>query len=164
MAMGSEPRGVSNLSDDLLRAIGAVSAEWAVLEYEMSRATVACLTAHGNAASKNLDNLSFLARRVAFEDSLSWSNVPSSIQSDGFSLSDRIEKTENDRHRIIHGMAEAFEVNQPEILFSRTMGVLWFADRFTVRQIEEIADRIKRLREDIAVFGAYLWLSRSIAE
>ena len=70
MAMGSEPRGVSNLSDDLLRAIGAVSAERAVLEYEMSRATVACLTAHGNATSKNLDNLSFLARRVAFEEFL----------------------------------------------------------------------------------------------
>jgi hypothetical protein len=154
----------SGLSDDLLRAIGSVSAQWAVLEYQMSRATVAGLTAFGNTGSKQLNSLSFLARRVAFEDALSWSNVPSSVQGEGYDLVDRIEKIENDRHKIIHGMAEEIDPIHPEVLFSRTTEVLWFSQRFTVAEIERIADRIGDLNLDIFAFAVKLWCSRPIAE
>lgn len=154
----------SGLSDDLLRAIGSVSAQWAVLEYQMSRATVAGLTVFGNKGSTQLNSLSFLARRVAFEDALSWSNVPSSVQGEGYDLVDRIEKIENDRHKIIHGMAEEIDPIHPEVLFSRTTEVLWFSQRFTVAEIEMIADRIGDLNLDIIAFAVKLWCSRPIAE
>jgi hypothetical protein len=60
----------------------------------MSRATVAGLTAYGNEASKQLNKLSFLARREAFKDALSWSNVPSRVRDEGYDLSNRIEMIE----------------------------------------------------------------------
>jgi hypothetical protein len=154
----------SDLSDDLLRAIGAVSAQWAVLEYQMSRATVASLTAYGNQASKQLNSLSFLARRVAFKDALTWSNVPSSVQDEGYDLANRIEEIEAERHKIIHGMAEQVDLIHPEILFSRTMEDLWFSERFTVAEIEAIADRISDLSLDVFTFAVRLWCSRPIAE
>ena len=159
-----QPHMKSDLSDDLLRAIGAVSAQWAVLEYQMSRATVAGLTAYGNEASKQLNKMSFLARRKAFKDALSWSNVPSRVRDEGYDLSKRIEMIENERHRIIHGMAEEIDSIRPEVLFSRTMGDLWFNQRFTVADIEAIADQIGDLNLDISVFAVMLWSSRPIAE
>jgi hypothetical protein len=148
----------SELSDDLLRAIGAVSAQWAVLEYEMSRATVACLKKFSNEPSERLNNLSFKDRRVAFGEALSWPNVTPSVKTEGSELLARIKRTENDRHEIIHGMAEEFDVLQSEVLFSRIVGdVLWFNKRFTVAGIEAIADRIGELRLDIFKFAFKLW-------
>ena len=150
----------SGLSDDLLRAIGAVSAQWAVLEYELSRATVACLTKFSNEPSKDLNKVPFAARRTAFEDALNWPNVTASVRIEGSELLNRIKGIEEDRHKIIHGMAEAFDVDKPEVLFSRTMGVLWFNQRFTVAGIEAIADRIGDLHSAISKFAIKLWLAR----
>src|SRR5215510_13285441 len=96
----------SSLSDDLLRAIGAVSAQWAVLEYQMSRATVACLTKFSDDPPKKVaapNDLSFRARRTMFKDALSGPSVPASVQSEGSELLDRIRELENERHKIIHG-------------------------------------------------------------
>jgi hypothetical protein len=41
-----------NLGDDVLIAIGSVSAQWATLEYYMSRATHSCCNKHGNPLPK----------------------------------------------------------------------------------------------------------------
>ena len=150
----------SDLSDNLLRAIGAVSAQWAVLEYRMSRATVACLTKFSDDPPKKmagLNSLSFAARRGMFEVALSGSNVPSSVKIEGSRILDQIKRIENDRHKVIHGMAEEIEVLQPEVLFSRTMGELWFNERFTVVHIEAIADRIGDLNQEIFEFARKLW-------
>jgi hypothetical protein len=150
------------LSDDLLRAIGAVSAQWAVLEYQMSRATVACLTKFSNDPSKRvaaLNNLSFVVRRGVFKDALNGPNVTPSVKIEGSKLLARIKGIENERHKIIHGMAEEIDVLQPEVLFSRTMamGELWFSEHFTVADIEAIADRIGDLNLEIFEFAAKLW-------
>jgi hypothetical protein len=149
----------SDLSDDLLRAIGAVSAQWAVLEYEMSRATVACLTKFSNEPSKQLNNLSFKDRRAAFGKALKGLNVTPSVRIEGSELLDRIKGIENERHKIIHGMAEEFDVLGLEVLFSRTTGTgaLWFNQRFTVAEIEAIADQIGDLNLKIFEFAFKLW-------
>jgi hypothetical protein len=150
----------SDLSDDLLRAIGAVSAQWAVLEYQMSRATVACLTKFSNDPSKGvaaLNKLSFAARRGLFEDALNGPDVTPSVKIEGSKLLARIKGIENERHKIVHGMAEELDPIHPEILFSRTMGELWFSERFTVADIEAIADRIGDLHLEILGFAAKLW-------
>jgi hypothetical protein len=150
----------SGLSDDLLRAIGAVSAQWAVLEYQMCRATVACLTKFSNDPSKRvaaLNNLSFAVRRGLFKDALNGPNVTPSVKIEGSKLLARIKGIENERHKIIHGMAEEIDALQTGVLFSRTMGELWFSEHFTVADIEAIADRIGDLHLEIFEFAAKLW-------
>jgi hypothetical protein len=154
----------SELPDDLLRAIGAVSALWAVLEYEMSRATVACIKKFSDNPSERMASLnsrSFAKRREVFEDVLKGDNVTPSVRNEGSGLLDRIKRVENDRHNIVHGMAEQIDLLRPEVLFSRTVGnELWFNQRFDVADIEAIADRIGDLHLAISKFALKLWLAR----
>jgi hypothetical protein len=152
-----------SISDEIVRAIGLVSAHWAVLEYYVARTTIACLTKYGNPGSRGAERTAFMERRQAFFDSFEWDNVDSETQERGIALADRIETVENKRHIIIHGMAEQL-ADQYDVQFTRAGPEKhWFNEHFTERQILDIADEIADINGDLAVLYIDLWLSSAIA-
>lgn len=151
------------IDDDILLAIGNVSAQWSVLEYYVSRTTIACLHMFENEPSEHFDRTSFMLRRTAFYESLIWPNVHAEAQTAGMTLILRIEEAEDKRHKIIHGMATQFEQNQlkggpRQAHFSRPHPTkLWFDQNFTSAQIMQIANEIADINGDLIHFYFYLW-------
>jgi hypothetical protein len=94
-----------DLGDDVLIAIGSVSAQWATLEYYMSRVSHSCCAQYSNTPSKLLASMAFGDRRKAFLEAFNWESVPEDLRQSARDLADRIEAVENKRHKIIHGMA-----------------------------------------------------------
>jgi hypothetical protein len=92
-----------DLGDDVLIAIGSVSAEWAALEFYMSRATHSCCNNHGNPLPK-LSGWSFGQRRDAFIEAFEGKNVAPDARQRALDLAHRIRAAENKRHKIIHGI------------------------------------------------------------
>jgi hypothetical protein len=98
-------RYVLNLTDEVLIAIGSVSAQWATLEYYLARTTGTLAERGNNPVSKLAARIAFLERRNAFVASAEWPNVPANVKLRVKELADRMEQAENKRHKIIHGMA-----------------------------------------------------------
>jgi hypothetical protein len=161
---------MSDLSDDVLIAIGAVSAQWATLEYYMSRATHSCCNIHGNPLPKLIGG-TFVQRRDAFIEAFKGQNVAPNTKERALDLADRIKTAENKRHKIIHGMAnEAADHGDEEIPSAprdKIISILrdhpqhYFAERLTVAQITDIASEIEGINTDMQELYVSLWLSRS---
>jgi hypothetical protein len=114
-----------------------------------------------NQLSCHFNKTGFFERREAFYESLTWPNVPPEIKEAGVKLIERIAQAENKRHTIIHGMASEAEGPQPteatRILIAREHSKYWFAEHFTVGQIEAIADEIADINGDLLRLLMYLY-------
>jgi hypothetical protein len=156
-----------DLSDDVLLAIGAVSAQWATLEYYLSRTTLICLEKFKNKPPKLSKNQPFNERRDAFVDALMWSNVPAHVQQWGIDLGNRIEAVEDKRHKIIHGMANEVSDNREDddapppnsltVSIVRDHPKHFFMERLTVNEIGDIATEIANINEDMVRLYLFLW-------
>jgi hypothetical protein len=153
-----------SLSPEVLIAIGSVSAQWATLEYYMARTTLGCVEKFQNPMSVLFKKTAFFERREAFYESLTWPNVTPEIQEAGVDLVDRISQAEDKRHTIIHGMASEYTTegarlpaDSPKILIAREHPKYWFGERFTVGQIEAIADEIADINGDLLRLYLYLY-------
>jgi hypothetical protein len=154
-----------SLSPEVLIAIGSVSAQWARLEYYMARTTLRCVQKFQNPLSDHFNKTAFVERREAFYESLNWENVPAELTHAGVELIDRIKLAEHGRHTIVHGMAnesmaegEASPADFPKILIAHEHPTKhWFADRFTLAQIEGIANEIADINGDLLRFYLYLY-------
>jgi hypothetical protein len=154
-----------SLSSDVLIAIGSVSAQWATLEYYMARTTLRCAEKFQNPVSEFFKRVAFVERREAFLESLTWPSVPPEVKEAGVKLIDRIKLAEQNRHTIIHGMASEYTTaegdplpaNSPKILIAREHPKHWFAERFTLAQIEAIANEIADINGDLLNLYFYLF-------
>ena len=78
-------------------------------------------------------------------------------------LIERIAQAENKRHTIIHGMASEttaegrLPAEATKILIAREHPKYWFAQHFTVGQIEAIADEIADINGDLLRLFLYLY-------
>jgi hypothetical protein len=157
-----------NLGDDVLIAIGSVSAQWATLEYYMSRATHSCCNKHGNPLPKLIGG-TFGQRRDAFIEAFKGENVAPDTRHRALDLADRIKAAENQRHKIIHGMANEFSDHGDEeipgaprdkiISILRDHPKHYFAERLTVAQITDIAVEIEGINTDMQQLYVSLWVS-----
>lgn len=137
-----------SLSQDVYTAIGTVSAQWSALEYYVARITSRLSEHFKNPISKQFSDTSFMKRRSAFYESLCWPNIPPYLQEYGVGALSYIERCENERHQIIHGMASETEISgqnvPPEklIVVMRDHPKLFFTEHFAISEIHQIADRI----------------------
>jgi hypothetical protein len=165
-----EDYSMSDLGNDVLIAIGSVSAEWASLEYYMSRVTHSCWRKYGGPPPKLIGSMSFVDRRKAFVEVVKMENVAPDTKHRTLDLAARIEAAENKRHLIIHGMASEFSDNRDEempvatgdkiISFLRDHPKHYFAERLTVAQITDIAGEIQGINTDMQELYVSLWFSR----
>jgi hypothetical protein len=153
-----------SLSDEVLIAIGSVSAQWATLEYYMARATIGCSEKFKNPLSKSFKKTGFGDRREAFAEALTQSNVPPEIQDAGERLIARIASAEDKRHTIVHGMASELTTGDGplpagavKVLIAREHPKYWFAEHFTIGQITAIVDEIADINGDLLRLYLYLY-------
>jgi hypothetical protein len=151
-----------DLSDDLLRAIGSVSAQWATLEYYMLRTTHLILQRFANEPPNLSKNKPFNELREAFAAAFMWSNVPPVDQQIGTDLALRIETVEHKRHKLIHGMIDEYTDDHGEALprdaesirIMREHPKHYFTEHMSMAQVWEAADEIADINEDM--FKLYL--------
>jgi hypothetical protein len=156
-----------DLGNDVLIAIGSVSAEWATLEYYMSRVTLSAYDKYGKAPSRSLASISFYERQKAFRHAFEGENVAEDERKFAQEIADKIGLAENKRHKIIHGMANAVSRNDVEdftspdkvFTFLRDHPKHFFAERFTVDEIAAIASEIASINADMVKLYFSLWLS-----
>jgi hypothetical protein len=151
-----------SLSPEVLIAIGSVSAQWATLEYYMARTTLRCAEKFQNPLSDRFKNVPFVERREAFRESLTWPSVPPEVKEAGLKLIERTKVAEQHRHTIIHGMASESTTAEgpeeaPNILIAREHPKHWFAERFTLVEIQGIADEIADINGDLLNLYFYLY-------
>ena len=145
-----------DLGNDVLIAIGSVSAEWATLEYYMSRVTLSAYDKYGKAPSRSLASISFYERQKAFRHAFEGENVAEDERKSAQEIADKIGLAENKRHKIIHGMANEFADNGEDLATSDKVVTImrdhpkhWFAEQFTVEQIAAIANEIASINADM---------------
>jgi|ERR1700704_3922217 hypothetical protein len=145
-----------DLGNDVLIAIGSVSAEWATLEFYMSRVTHSACTRYGKEPPATLASMSFVERRKAFCRAFEGANVPEDERKFAQEIADKIKLAENKRHTIIHGMANEFADNGEDLATSDKVVTImrdhpkhWFAEQFTVEQIAAIANEIASINADM---------------
>jgi hypothetical protein len=150
------------LSQEALVAIGSVSVQWATLEFYMVRTTKACLDRFKNEPSNRSEKTAFLERRAAFREAFLWPNVPSTAREAADDIYDRICATENNRHKIIHGMANEYTTENGrlpgdalKVHLLREHPKHFFAEVLSVPQIEAIANEIADINGDL--FQLFLW-------
>ena len=151
-----------DLSDDLLRAIGTVSAQWSSLEYYMARTTHMIQKRYANAALVLSKSAPFKERRNAFAAAFMLPNVPPQDQQIGTELAGRIEAAEGKRHVLIHGMASEdtdddggqLPPDYDSVLIIRDHPKHYFAERMSMTQIWDIVDEIAYINGDL--FKLYL--------
>jgi hypothetical protein len=150
-------RFVLGLSDDLLIAIGTVSANWAALEYYLVRTTRVCWERFGNTPPGEPKNQNFVETRNAF-----LASMPDSLKKAGSELVERIKAAENKRHKLIHGMAseDTDELGDPlplgdeSVRFQRDHPKHYFTEHMSVTQVRDVADEIADINGDL--FELYL--------
>jgi hypothetical protein len=89
-----EDYSMPDLGNDVLIAIGSVSAEWATLEYYMSRVTLSAYDKYGKAPSKSLASISFYERQKAFRHAFEGENVAEDKRKFAQEIADKIGPAE----------------------------------------------------------------------
>lgn len=133
-------RVIPELSDDELRLIGLITAQWANLEHALYEASVAIAEQLGISADRNVEDISFDKRLRAFRDLAKAASAEgaNNIQK----LSDRIANLKDDRHKITHGLWD-WDRSDPDKLTAHSFRPKYgFEKPFDKEKLEKLSNKI----------------------
>lgn len=131
---------IPELSDDELRLIGLITAQWANLEHTLYEASNAIAEQLGTTAHKDIEDISFDKRLRAFRDLAK--EAPIEDANHIRKLSDHIANLKDDRHKITHGLWD-WDRSDPDRLTALSFRPKYgFEKPFDKQKLEKLADRI----------------------